>query len=241
MKKISLILSTFLILVFMSWLSVPSPAHAVPDIDVIPMDIDFGEVEVSTSSTAIITISNVGGHDLVVSDISFKDGSSLDFTITSMPSMPAIIPPPDGQVESIEVEVTFSPSDSGYSMAVLQIASNDEDEEIVEVLLAGMGVEVVVTIEDILDYFDESVAEGTLEGRGYRLWVKKSRLKAMRVMLVAAGELIERGRIGLACKVLNRAYNRCDGEPWPPDFVIGEARTRLADMILDLGENLGCK
>ena len=60
-------------------------------------------------------------------------------------------------------------------------------------------------------------------------------------MLVAARELIERGRIGLACEVLNRAYNRCDGEPWPPDFVIGEARPRLADMILDLGENLGCK
>jgi hypothetical protein len=37
------------------------------------------------------------------------------------------------------------------------------------------------------------------------------------------------------------AYRRCDGSPEPPDFVEGQARERLAAMILALIENLGCE
>lgn len=96
------------------------------------------------------------------------------------------------------------------------------------------------TIEAILAFFDESVEDGTLEGRG-RGWFAKLRLLLMRTMLVIAGEFIEQGEVDKACWVLQRAHKRCDGEPWPRDFVVGEAVPVLADMIDTLMESLGCE
>ena len=95
-------------------------------------------------------------------------------------------------------------------------------------------------IDAILTFFNESVDNETLYGRG-RGWIAKLRLCVMRWMLEVAGEFIDRDRINKACFMLERAYKRCDGQRRPRDFVVGEATEELADMIHDLAASLGCE
>lgn len=97
-----------------------------------------------------------------------------------------------------------------------------------------------VTIEDILAFFDQSVEDGSLEGRG-RGWLAKLRLYIMREMLVIAGEFIENEQTNYACYMQKRAYKRCDGQRRPYDFIIGESVPELANMISDLMCSLDCK
>ena len=97
-----------------------------------------------------------------------------------------------------------------------------------------------VTIDSILNFFDKSVEDGTLEGAGEG-WRSKLRLCIMRMMLVSAAKFIDSGQINYACCILNRAHSRCDGDDWPlPDFVVGDAVSELSDMILNLLEIFGC-
>jgi hypothetical protein len=85
-----------------------------------------------------------------------------------------------------------------------------------------------IDIPGILSFFDANV-DGRLMGSGPgNSW---HRVKALRNMLKAAGELVEDGFITEACEQLLDAYNRCDGQSKPPDFVEGEAASELAGMI----------
>jgi hypothetical protein len=93
------------------------------------------------------------------------------------------------------------------------------------------------TVEDILDFIDESIEEGTLQGTGPGKSAQ-NRLTALRNMIEAAGELITEGDLESARDQLLAAYRKCDGAPTPPDFVEGPAREELAELILALIENL---
>jgi hypothetical protein len=97
-----------------------------------------------------------------------------------------------------------------------------------------------LTIDAILIFFDDSVYKGELYGRGSG-WVAKFRLILMRQLLVSAGDYIERDKIKIACFLLHRACLRCDKEPWPRDYVEGEATEELAEMIYDLEVSLECE
>jgi hypothetical protein len=65
MKKLTLISATTVILlfegwiaasaVFLGWIPTPAPANANPYIEVIPLEHDFGDVELGTSSTTIVS------------------------------------------------------------------------------------------------------------------------------------------------------------------------------------------
>lgn len=94
------------------------------------------------------------------------------------------------------------------------------------------------TIEDILAFFDASVADGTLEGSGPGNSAA-GRLNALRSMLVEAGVLIEDGNMEEACGQIMAAYKKCDVDE--PEFVDGVAVSELSEMILELMEYLGCE
>jgi hypothetical protein len=94
--------------------------------------------------------------------------------------------------------------------------------------------ELPPNIEAIIDFFDESVANGTLEGLGKNPKIANFRLWLMGEMLESAKCFIEKDKIKAACAVESRSYKRCDGEPRPKDFVQGESAPKLADMIMEL-------
>lgn len=99
---------------------------------------------------------------------------------------------------------------------------------------------VNINIEDILAFFDASIADGTLFGVGPHLNARRAKQANLRRMLVRAGVFIDGNKIDSACSQLARAYSRCDGLPIPPDFVTGVAVSTLADMILSLRASLNC-
>lgn len=98
-------------------------------------------------------------------------------------------------------------------------------------------------IEQILDFIDESVDEGTLipikpgkPGQG--------QLGALINMIEAAGNLIEGELLADACWQLQDAIEKTDGLSPPesaPDFVTGEAAEELASKIQELMTSLGCE
>ncbi|MCF8241750.1 MAG: choice-of-anchor D domain-containing protein [Melioribacteraceae bacterium] len=94
-----------------------------------PDTLDYGTVFVGDTSAAIVTVSNTGTDDLVVSDIVF---GNTDYWVDS--SSFTVSPG-----ESQEVMVYFAPSDPGESNDVAEVQSNDPDEPSVYVDLFGAG------------------------------------------------------------------------------------------------------
>lgn len=224
-------------LVFVLILSIPLLVWPNPDIEVVPSEHDFGNVELGSSSSTIITVTNGGWGNLAIYKVSLQAGSSPDFSITSAPAPGTVL----SRGESAAVVVTYTPSALGYTSATMDIDWTNGLSGHTLVSLEGVGVEssAEVTIEEILDFFDESVIEGTLKGKG-RGKSALARLFVLRKMIERAGRLIDRGRIRLACWRLWRAYRRCDGLRWPPDFVVGESKAELNGMILQLMADMGC-
>lgn len=97
----------------------------------------------------------------------------------------------------------------------------------------------IETLEDTLEFFDQSVSSGELFGAGPGKSASY-RLRALRNMLESAKNLIQSGLVAEACQQLLDALRRCDGYLLPPDFVTGSAREELFGMIVDLREELGC-
>jgi hypothetical protein len=97
---------------------------------------------------------------------------------------------------------------------------------------------VVVTIDDILDFFDthEDVI-GVGPGNS-----AAGRYGAFRNMLVSAKEYIETEQWAMACDQLSVCYEKADGMPYPPDFIVGDEETMvtLLEMITDLMTSIGC-
>ena len=218
----------------MSWLFMIPTAQA--DLEVTPTEYDCGEVELGSSNSTIITIMNTGYEIHIIDEVGFGPGSSPDFSITATPAPGAELMPGD----DAEVEITYTPSNLGYASATLGIEWSNGGAGYEQVSLEGFGVEPSgIIIEAILNFFDESVGEGTLEGNGPGNSAEH-RLNALRNMLLEAGRLIDEGDYNGACVQLNDAYKHCDGQDNPPDFVTGDAQAELANQILDLMEALNC-
>ncbi|MFC2005383.1 leucine-rich repeat domain-containing protein [Chloroflexota bacterium] len=110
--------------------------YTTPPEFVSPVNYNFGSVELGSSSTAIVTISNLSDVDLVVTDITLQTGSSSDYAITMPLFLPVVISP----AGVADIEVTFTPSVKGCRSTLLKITSSDPDEPLVRVTLSGTGV-----------------------------------------------------------------------------------------------------
>lgn len=203
-------------------------------IDVSPYSYDFGDVEVGDSRTVVVTISNVGDVDLTVLDLGFEIGSSLDYSITSAPVPPVILLPQ----ETEDVEIAYAPSAVGFTELFFEVSSDDPDEPVVQIYLSGAGIQTELppdqAIAAIIEFFDQSVADGTLTGTGRFPRMERRRLRAMRNILRAAGNLINGGYYRGARMLLRVAARRSDGFRRPIDFVEGPATSELSAKIQDL-------
>ncbi|MDP8239313.1 MAG: choice-of-anchor D domain-containing protein [Candidatus Hatepunaea meridiana] len=117
----------------------------LPDIEIEPEALDFGDVIVEMSPELEFTIRNLGLEDLIISDISaLGEYFEVDFE-------DELIIESDG---GIDIPVTFSPGEAGEFEGVVNITSNDPDEGIVTIALSGTGIEtgvpvIISPIEDI--------------------------------------------------------------------------------------------
>ncbi len=208
-----------------------------PDIQVSPLSHDFGNVQWGQSSTAIFTITNVGSGKLTIDDI-YLDVFEA-FSITSDPSLP-------GELlsnESTEVEITFSPYSLQLYTDVLYIGSNDPDNPSKVIPLSGTGVindTFSEQVSIIIDYIEDSIEDGTLEGVGPGRSAN-NKVNALINMIKSAGDLLESGQMTEGCQQLADIYLKVDGVSPPPDFVTGEAREGLADLIEGLMIYSGCQ
>lgn len=102
--------------------------YDLPDIAVTPTSLDFGALDLGTSTERTLTIQNVGEASLEISSFGSDDASwSVD-----EPDMPFIAPG-----ESLPVTVRWTPAGTGFLDSALHIRSTDADEADVAVPVFG--------------------------------------------------------------------------------------------------------
>ena len=111
---------------------------AVAQIAVEPASFVFGEVEIGSRQSQIVTINNVGTVNLTVSDVSV---TGADFVLGAIPpNLPVVILPN----ASAQVEIVFQPTVEGLSSGSLSITSDAADTPLVSIDLSGTGTAVPV-------------------------------------------------------------------------------------------------
>jgi probable HAF family extracellular repeat protein len=93
--------------------------------------------------------------------------------------------------------------------------------------------------ERIVDFFDMSVANGTLVAVSPK--AGHAQLVILGAMLRAARGLVTAGRYAQACPLLLGAYQRLDGSSVQPDFATGYARPQVSALITNLRGTIGCR
>jgi hypothetical protein len=122
-----------------------------PDIDVAPLTLDFGTATIGTPTTQSVTISNIGSHDLVVSDLAITGSNEFAVSAT-VPPLPFTVAPN----AMVSVPLEYTPVDQGTDTATLEISSDDPDESVVAVTLSGAGTPPVFEC-------DINIVSGTLD------------------------------------------------------------------------------
>ncbi|HKQ08650.1 MAG TPA: choice-of-anchor D domain-containing protein [Blastocatellia bacterium] len=113
------------------------PLPSFPVINVAPTSIEFGSVRGGNTATQKVTITNQGGVDLVITQISNPTGP---FTILSKPATPLTL----ASGASIELTVQFQPPATGRFAGSFTITSNDPSTPVVTVILGGTGTSTPV-------------------------------------------------------------------------------------------------
>ena len=139
------------------------------DIDVNPLALDFGSVEVGNTATASTSVGNTGTADCTVDSLTLL--GSLDFTLgAGAPTLPFIVA---AGGPSVDVPVDYTPSDVGDDSGLLSIGSDDVDEPTVDVSLAGTGVAPAILDLDIAGFrVTKRVSLSHLKQVGISLTVK---------------------------------------------------------------------
>ncbi len=110
---------------------------SAPNIQAFPSALAYGPIPMGSAKTATVTVSNAGDATLRITGIDFS--VSDDFAWTTNMGMPPFEIPPFAN-NSFLVYVTYSPADSGQDSSLLRIASNDINDNPLEIPLTGGAV-----------------------------------------------------------------------------------------------------
>ena len=102
----------------------------VPVISVSPLNLDFGEVCLDSTSMGTLTIHNDGTADLTIGSINFDD-DAFDYAGGVVEIIPG---------DSMEFIISFSPNAERTFSAIATIVSNDPDTSLFEIPLTGIGI-----------------------------------------------------------------------------------------------------
>jgi hypothetical protein len=114
----------------------------IPDIAVVPVSHDFGDVEIGSSASQRFVVKNEGTADLEVQATTLVGDDADQFSVDTGAG-PFTVAPGD----SHDVVVSFSPTSEGTKNATLRFESNDPDESPLDVTLQGTGVPAGIRVK----------------------------------------------------------------------------------------------
>jgi len=124
----------------------PAVDPVYPDIEVMPLAIDFGSLNaVGTTASEVVTVKNTGDDTLNIADIRLDLGGIV-YSLSPIGST-AILPGDESQFIA-----TYDPSTYETNIDAIIIISNDPDEPIVNIPILGMGDAPVIEIDP--DYYN---------------------------------------------------------------------------------------
>lgn len=124
----------------------------LPEIDVIPASLGFGEQLVSTpSSTREVKIANEGAGALVVDGLTVSGANASDFSVAGSSCNGSI-----ATGDACTVDVAFTPSATGSRAASLEISSNDAASPSL-VPLSGTGIQPAIAVAPATVAFGEQL------------------------------------------------------------------------------------
>ncbi len=120
-----------------------SGVGALPDIAASPAALSFGNVHIDSTRQQTLTLFNVGQAPLSISQISLSGENAALFTLLNPPALPRVVAPDSG---SLSLVLVFAPGSPGDKTAVLEVSSDDPDENPLSVPLSGAGVQPTLAV-----------------------------------------------------------------------------------------------
>ncbi len=195
--------------------AITDDGNVAPMIDVDPMVVVFGNVEVGATTTEIFTISNVGNARLEIEDMELLGSST--FTLTDLSAIGALAP--DG---SVEVMVEYTPvEEEAEEIGSVLIHSTDPISPITEVeLWAGVDMPMLSITPDPLD-FGSVLAEQE---------------KTMTLTLTSVGD----SPVSFSSfEITGTEFTAVPTEDWPMTLAAGRSTTMDVTLIATSGGSLG--
>ncbi len=124
-----------------------------PDIAVSPASLDFGNITQGSSSGLSLLVRNDGTADLNVSSLQITGAGAGQFSVAGAGF---VLAPNTSQ----SLDIGFTPSSIGSKNAIMQITSDDPDENPFETTLAGFGLSAPIGGGDVV--FEESQSGGAV-------------------------------------------------------------------------------
>ena len=229
---------SLIILFSIFFIAILSPALSEAVVSI--HEYDFGNVEVGSTQTAVVTIST--NEPVALTGIKFViQNSCIGMTLSPVSiEFPYLL----SIGEILTVEIAYSPSESGECSGTLEIYSVSPAALPDKVFFTGIGVEqepeqpapdnisqlLLEKLQKIIDYTNESYAfRSYAQDR-----LSEGRLNAFKTKLMVSYHLIEDGNFGAAYNKLKEISKKTDGKPESNDFVPAEKAANLALMLQDL-------
>jgi hypothetical protein len=116
---------------------------SLPQIEVNPAAVAFGEVTVGATRRMPVTIANPGSAPLTLMDL--EVGATAPFRLRNAPSLPAIVMPGD----EITLDVIYQPTVQGTVTDVLHITTDAANTPDMPVSLSGTGVPMPIALLEV--------------------------------------------------------------------------------------------
>lgn len=111
------------------------------EINISPLSLNFGSVEISTNRVLDLTIANSGGTTCTVDNITFLNVSP-DFSVNA-PTLPFPVAPGTSAI----VRVTYTPSDTSADRGILQFNTSDINNRLIMVNLTATGIVATCSLD----------------------------------------------------------------------------------------------
>jgi hypothetical protein len=204
-----------------------------PAIELSQNGYDFGQTDIGTTQTGVLTVYNFGNEALTIQSLELEEDQDVQFGFTPLQVMPLTLAPNT----ALDIEIFYTPVVEGSAQAAFKVTSNDPDQPIVQIALSGTGVSVVQSpgqqMTQLLDAFAVAVQDNLIQGVGN----KKSavnKLKTFGKMLAIADELVAGGYDEEALDTLLMIEAKCDDQKSPKDFIEGDGVADLNALINEL-------